>query len=79
MSSPPDQLTPEEIKRVRAQWAREDRAAQNTHQSSKPSFVSWLQKTGLTWIANKIFDLTWPTIKEKFGLMLQELKKLPRK
>jgi hypothetical protein len=60
-------LTPDEIRRVRAYLAQEDRASRVTAENSRRSFFGWLVDVGFSWIVDKIITVAWVAIRSIFG------------
>jgi hypothetical protein len=61
-------LTDDEVRRVLDHLAREEYQHKEAAAQNKPSFLRWLGGVGLRYIAIKIGQWTWRTIKVHFGL-----------
>jgi hypothetical protein len=60
-------LTQDEIRRVRAQLDREAEAKRIAAERAKPSFLGWLGGQGFGFVVQKIIGWAWKVIKRSFG------------
>lgn len=59
-------LTQSDIAQIDRALARSSRQQQNSALSSKKGFLNFLSLSGLTFIANKLWDFTWNAIRDIF-------------
>ena len=57
-----DEISSDEYTRIKRYLESQQASSQQTAEESKYSFLKWLGKVGLNWLARKIFDLPWSVI-----------------
>lgn len=60
------ELTREEQQQLQAIFNRAQQRERETASSSKNGFLSWLRRTPLGWLVNKLLDWAWIAIKSLF-------------